>query len=144
MASDKIHCNCMTCLCFIDPRVENWFMMQSYVPTLCVVGIYLIIATTGPWIMSNRKPVNVQLPMLIYNLCLVLLSVYMFYEVSSIMLIHNNLLIYFVHILVYSWNDHCWLQLCLRQCGLLWSSKCTPGRLYSTDYCVAAVALSLP
>jgi len=67
---------------FSDPRVENWLMMQSYVPTLCVVGVYMIVATIGPRIMANRKPVNVQLPMLIYNLGLVLLSIYMFYEVS--------------------------------------------------------------
>ena len=66
----------------IDPRVENWLMMQSYVPTLCVVGIYLVVAITGPRIMANRRPINVQLPMLIYNLGLVVLSVYMFYEVS--------------------------------------------------------------
>ena len=70
-----------------DPRVENWLMMQSYVPTLCVVGIYLVMAITGPRIMANRKPINynVQLPMLIYNLGLVVLSVYMFYEVSVYM-----------------------------------------------------------
>ena len=59
-------------------------MMQSYVPTLCVVGIYLMIVVTGPRIMADRKPVNVQLPMLIYNLGLVLLSVYMFYQVSIV------------------------------------------------------------
>ena len=70
------------CKHFADPRVENWLMMQSYVPTLCVVGVYLIVATVGPRIMANRKPINVQLPMQIYNLCLVLLSVYMFHEVS--------------------------------------------------------------
>ena len=59
-------------------------MMQSYVPTLCVVGIYLMVVITGPRIMADRKPVNVQLPMLIYNLGLVLLSVYMFYQVSIV------------------------------------------------------------
>ena len=66
----------------IDPRVENWLMMQSYMPTLCVVGVYLMVVITGPRIMADRKPVNVQLPMLIYNLGLVILSVYMFYQVS--------------------------------------------------------------
>ena len=66
----------------IDPRVESWLMMQSYVPTLCVVGIYLMVVITGPRIMADRKPVNVQLPMLIYNLGLVIFSVYMFYQVS--------------------------------------------------------------
>ena len=66
----------------IDPRVESWLMMQSYVPTLCVVGIYLMVVITGPRIMADRKPVNVRLPMLIYNLGLVILSVYMFYQVS--------------------------------------------------------------
>ena len=65
-------------------------MMQSYVPTLCVVGIYLVMAITGPRIMANRKPINVQLPMLIYNLGLVVLSVYMFYEVS----VYMNLYMY--------------------------------------------------
>lgn len=65
----------------LDPRVENWLMMQSYVPTLCVVGVYLIVVMVGPRIMANRKPINVQLPMLIYNLGLVILSTYMFYQV---------------------------------------------------------------
>ena len=41
-------------------------MMQSYVPTLCVVGVYLLMAVAGPRIMANRQPLNVQLPMLIY------------------------------------------------------------------------------
>ena len=67
-------------------------MMQSYVPTLCVVGIYLIMATTGPRIMAKREPFNVQLPMLLYNLGIVVLSVYMFYEVShQIIIVRINL-----------------------------------------------------
>jgi len=65
----------------VDPRVENWLMMQSYAPTLWAVSAYLIMVIVGPRIMANRKPVNVQLPMLAYNFALVLLSLYMFYEV---------------------------------------------------------------
>ena len=61
-------------------------MMQSYVPTLCVVGVYLLMAVAGPRIMANRQPLNVQLPMLIYNFGIVILSVYMFYEVSVMIL----------------------------------------------------------
>ena len=56
-------------------------MMQSYAPTLWAVSAYLIMVIIGPRIMANRKPVNVQLPMLAYNFALVLLSLYMFYEV---------------------------------------------------------------
>ena len=77
---------CLVIYLTIDPRVENWLMMQSYVPTLCVVGVYLIMAVTGPRIMANRQPLNVQLPMLIYNFGIVILSVYMFYEVSVMIL----------------------------------------------------------
>ena len=66
-----------------DPPVGNWLMMQSYGPTLCVVSTFLIVATVGPIIVANRKPVNVQLPMLAYNFGLVLLSLYMLYEVCG-------------------------------------------------------------
>jgi len=58
-------------------------MMGSYAPTLCMVGAYLVVVIVGPRIMANRKPVNVRLPMLAYNLALVFLSLYMFYEVSA-------------------------------------------------------------
>jgi len=57
-------------------------MMQSYSPTLYLVGAYFIVVMIGPRIMVNRKPLNVQLPMLTYNFALVLLSLYMFYEVG--------------------------------------------------------------
>ena len=36
-------------------------MMQSYVPTLCVVVIYLVMTITGPRTMASRKPFNVAM-----------------------------------------------------------------------------------
>ena len=36
-------------------------MTQSYVPTLCVVVIYLVMAITGPRTMASRKPFNVAM-----------------------------------------------------------------------------------
>ena len=64
-----------------DPRVENWLLMSSPLPTAVLVTLYLLFVFIGPRIMRNRQPLNVKIPMLTYNLFMVGLSYYMFHEV---------------------------------------------------------------
>ena len=58
--------------------------MSSPVPTLTMVGFYLLFVAVGPQIMKNRQPINVKIPMMIYNLFMVLLSYYLFHEVRYV------------------------------------------------------------
>ena len=57
--------------------------MSSPLPTIIMVVIYLFFVVIGPQIMKHRDPINVKIPMMIYNLCMVLLSYYLFHEVGS-------------------------------------------------------------
>ena len=56
--------------------------MNSPLPTITMVATYLLFVLIGPQIMKNRDPINVKIPMMIYNLCMILLSYYLFHEVS--------------------------------------------------------------
>ena len=66
-----------------DSRVDNWLFMSSPWPTLTLTALYLLICYTGPKLMENRKPWDLKAFIVIYNFCLVLLSAYMFIEVSE-------------------------------------------------------------
>ena len=64
-----------------DKRVENWPLMQSFVPTLVLSTLYLIICLfIGPKFMKNRKPYELKNLMQGYNILQVLLSAYICYE----------------------------------------------------------------
>lgn len=65
-----------------DPRVKDWFMMHSPVPTVIIVGIWLYFVTRlGPKLMENRKPFSLKNTLLVYNFLNVLISIYLFNEV---------------------------------------------------------------
>ncbi|KAL4236377.1 Elongation of very long chain fatty acids protein 7 [Mactra antiquata] len=66
-----------------DPRTRNWFMLfGTPVPVWILTLSYLIFVTyAGPKFMQNRKPYSLQYFMVIYNIGLVILSVYMFVEI---------------------------------------------------------------
>ena len=66
-----------------DRRLDGYPLMSSPTPTAVLVGLYLLFVMIGPRIMKHRQPVNVKIPMMIYNIFLVILSYYMFHEVSS-------------------------------------------------------------
>ncbi|XP_074649186.1 very long chain fatty acid elongase 4-like [Tubulanus polymorphus] len=74
---------------FSDPRVENWFLMKSPVPTLLIVAAYLLICICGPMLMKNRKPFNLKFLIIPYNFALVGLSAYMFYELLMSAILAN-------------------------------------------------------
>ena len=64
-----------------DKRVDNWPLMQSFVPTLVLSSSYLIICLfIGPQFMKNRQPYEFKNLIQGYNIVQVLLSAYIFYE----------------------------------------------------------------
>ncbi|XP_065893144.1 very long chain fatty acid elongase 7-like isoform X2 [Dysidea avara] len=72
-----------------DPRLDSFPLMSSPVPTAILIGLYLLFVLVGPRIMKNRQPVNVKIPMMIYNLSMVILSYYLFHELLFGMLDAN-------------------------------------------------------
>ncbi|GFO18908.1 elongation of very long chain fatty acids protein [Plakobranchus ocellatus] len=63
-----------------DPRVQNWFMMQSAVPSFVICLAYFIFVWVSPALMKNRKPMELRRILMVYNLAMVALSSYTFYE----------------------------------------------------------------
>ncbi|XP_054764826.2 very long chain fatty acid elongase 4-like [Lytechinus pictus] len=63
-----------------DPRVENWPLMESPLSCTLILVTYFIFLRTGPRMMENQKPLNLKPILLIYNITMVLLSLYMCYE----------------------------------------------------------------
>ncbi|XP_045158476.2 elongation of very long chain fatty acids protein 4-like [Mercenaria mercenaria] len=63
-----------------DPRTENWLLLYSPWPVTVIFFLYLFIVWAGPKYMKNKSPVPLKAAIIPYNLGLVVLSVYMFYE----------------------------------------------------------------
>ncbi|CRK90395.1 CLUMA_CG004022, isoform A [Clunio marinus] len=63
-----------------DPRVKNWFMMSSPLPTICISLTYvLLVKSLGPKLMKYRKPYELRKCLIIYNFIQVAMSVGIFY-----------------------------------------------------------------
>ncbi|XP_072857043.2 very long chain fatty acid elongase 4 isoform X3 [Pogona vitticeps] len=86
-----------------DPRTDPWPLVYSPVPVILIFILYLIIVAVGPRIMQQRKPVRLKGFLVIYNLSVVLLSVYMFYEFLMTSLLANYS--YLCQPVDYSWSD---------------------------------------
>ena len=56
--------------------------MQSPFPSLGLCLAYLAMCFAGPRLMAGREPYQLKPLLIFYNLAMVLLSAYMFYEVS--------------------------------------------------------------
>ena len=69
-----------------DPRQNSWLMMKSPFPNLIISLLYVVTVTYwGPRYMSNRKPVTGLRPyMMVYNAFQVVLSAYLFLEVTTL------------------------------------------------------------
>ncbi|XP_033738776.1 elongation of very long chain fatty acids protein 4-like [Pecten maximus] len=63
-----------------DERVESWLLMESPGPVLTLVALYLAMVYLGPRAMAPYQPVSLKFALVGYNLGLVCLSAYMFYE----------------------------------------------------------------
>uniref|UniRef100_A0A2C9JHA9 Elongation of very long chain fatty acids protein n=1 Tax=Biomphalaria glabrata TaxID=6526 RepID=A0A2C9JHA9_BIOGL len=65
---------------YADTRVENWFMMQSPIPSLLICIGYFIFVWVSPSLMKNHKAYELRNLLVVYNLAMVALSTYIFYE----------------------------------------------------------------
>ncbi|KAH3882565.1 elongation of very long chain fatty acids protein 4-like isoform X1 [Dreissena polymorpha] len=64
-----------------DKRVENWFLMQGYAPTLIITAVYVIFVTKiGPAFMANREPFQLKWPIVIYNFVCIAINFHIFSE----------------------------------------------------------------
>ena len=77
-----LHINLKYTAC-LDARLDDWPLMSSPLPTITLVALYLLFVLVGPQVMKHRQPLNVKVPMMIYNFCMVLFSYYMFHEVRN-------------------------------------------------------------
>lgn len=67
----------------LDPRTNDWPLIKSPVPGLTILGLYLYFVNSwGPRFMKDRKPYQFKNTLLVYNFVQVLISVYLFTEVS--------------------------------------------------------------
>lgn len=68
-----------------DPRVNDWPLMDSPVPTILIVLLYLyLVVIFGPRMMVNRKPYKLRVVLVVYNAFQVVFSLGMLYEVRSL------------------------------------------------------------
>nr|CAD7435556.1 unnamed protein product [Timema monikensis] len=66
-----------------DPRVNDWPLMDSPVPTLLMIGVYLyFVIILGPRVMANKKPFQLKTLLIAYNAAQVIFSLVMLWEVS--------------------------------------------------------------
>lgn len=63
-----------------DPRVKDWFLMESYTPTLVITALYVMLVYAGKWWMEKREPYKLQMAVFYYNIGLVILNFYIFYQ----------------------------------------------------------------
>jgi len=70
-----------------DPRVSDWPLMDSPVPTILIVLLYLyVVVIFGPRMMANRKPYKLRGILVAYNAFQVVFSLEMMYEVNIFLL----------------------------------------------------------
>lgn len=67
----------------LDPRVKDWPLMQSVLPTVFIVIAYLAFLVFGRQWMKNRKPFELREFMFVYNFFQVVFCAYVTYEVSA-------------------------------------------------------------
>ena len=76
-------------LTFVDKRTRGWLLVDSPVPTLCFILLYLFLVWIGPKFMKNRKPFKLPWLLLPYNFAMACLNAYIAMEVSFIMCSHT-------------------------------------------------------
>lgn len=66
-----------------DQRTNHWPLIGSPVPPMTIIGIYLYFVNFwGPRFMKDRKPYQFKNTLIVYNFLQVMVSVYLFVEVS--------------------------------------------------------------
>ena len=62
-----------------DPRVQDWPLVRSPLPTLAICLTYAYsVKVLGPHLMKDRKPFELRTPMLVYNFVMIFVSLYLF------------------------------------------------------------------
>uniref|UniRef100_A0A8D8US46 Elongation of very long chain fatty acids protein n=1 Tax=Cacopsylla melanoneura TaxID=428564 RepID=A0A8D8US46_9HEMI len=66
-----------------DKRVDNWFLVQSWIPVTSIVMAYLVFVNyLGPRMMRNRPAYNIKYIMLVYNLIQTLMNAQMLTNIA--------------------------------------------------------------
>ncbi|XP_074977022.1 very long chain fatty acid elongase 7-like isoform X3 [Caretta caretta] len=63
-----------------DPRTDRWLLVYSPLPVTLLFTLYLVFVALGPRLMRKWEPLRLKGLLTAYNLTLVALSIYMFYE----------------------------------------------------------------
>ncbi|NXT19236.1 ELOV7 protein, partial [Syrrhaptes paradoxus] len=66
--------------CFSDPRTDPWPLVHSPLPVTLLFASYLFVVTLGPFYMRKQKPLKLRSLLIAYNIAMMILSSYMFYE----------------------------------------------------------------
>jgi elongation of very long chain fatty acids protein 4 len=72
-----------SCLDQSDARVADWFMMQSYSPTLLLSLTYLVVVYSLMHVMRQYKPMELRGILLIYNSSMVALNFHIAFELFT-------------------------------------------------------------
>ncbi|XP_050735194.1 elongation of very long chain fatty acids protein 4-like isoform X2 [Eriocheir sinensis] len=71
-------------LTIADDRVKGWPLMSSPLPTLGITAAYLIMVKLGPRLMAQRPPFQLKIPLIVYNLAIMLLNLYIGVELAIV------------------------------------------------------------
>ncbi|KAH9521627.1 hypothetical protein DERF_005265 [Dermatophagoides farinae] len=68
-----------------DPRTRHFPLIESGPePVIIILLIYLLfVKLIGPWFMSDRPPFILRIPMLIYNISMVIINLFLFTFITS-------------------------------------------------------------
>ena len=74
-----------------DKRMDGYPLMSSPVPTFVICcGFVIFVTVIGPIYMKHRSPLNVKSFLIFYNLCQVILSLYLFIQVYVILIVNMS------------------------------------------------------
>ncbi|XP_074967596.1 very long chain fatty acid elongase 4-like isoform X3 [Phalacrocorax aristotelis] len=63
-----------------DPRTDPWPLVHSPLPVMLLFAVYLFVVALGPFYMRKREMLKLRGLLIAYNLAMMTLSSYMFYE----------------------------------------------------------------
>lgn len=111
-----------------DPRVSDWPLMDSPIPTILIVLLYLYgVVIFGPRMMANRKPYKLRGILMMYNAFQVVFSLGMLYEVNTFEKISRKyayLICYIEYIVSYSFGKtNCFSPKYFTNTDVIYSTK---------------------
>ena len=73
-----------------DPRVKDWLWMQSPIPTISLILLYLLFVRYAPRFMKDRPAFEMKIFLFFFNTAIVILYIYLTREVSQACNLNNN------------------------------------------------------